>query len=252
MSEVITCPSGLTGRIRGMKVAEERILADRRLAKDGGQLDALIRACWEETIDFGPYPEGPTGLSWDQVLQGDRFFILMRIRAQTYGPLYAFTVPCQSQTCRARIEWEFDLGALHVKPLEGENRERFLAGNRFETVLPDAQTRVAFRLMTGADERKLHRLRKANQEQVLSSLIAFRLVEAEGVESRHLRKWVEDLAMADARFLLDAFEDADCGVETSIEIECPECFTVQRVELPFDQSFFLPTRTNRPQASSRR
>ncbi len=28
----ITCPSGLAGRIRGMKVREERILADRRLA----------------------------------------------------------------------------------------------------------------------------------------------------------------------------------------------------------------------------
>ena len=40
MAEVITCPSGLTGRIRGMKVREERILAEvvRRLAARGGVL----------------------------------------------------------------------------------------------------------------------------------------------------------------------------------------------------------------------
>lgn len=35
MAETITCPSGLTGRIRGMKAREERILADRKLARSG-------------------------------------------------------------------------------------------------------------------------------------------------------------------------------------------------------------------------
>jgi hypothetical protein len=29
MSETISCPSGLSGRIRGVKAREERILADR-------------------------------------------------------------------------------------------------------------------------------------------------------------------------------------------------------------------------------
>jgi hypothetical protein len=48
MSHVITCPSGITGRIRGMKVREERILTDRKLSKSGGQLDELLAACWEE------------------------------------------------------------------------------------------------------------------------------------------------------------------------------------------------------------
>ena len=58
MSHVITCPSGLTGRIRGMKVREERVLADRKLAKSGGQVDALLGACWEETLEPGPYDFG--------------------------------------------------------------------------------------------------------------------------------------------------------------------------------------------------
>jgi len=30
-----TCPTGLTGRTRGMKVRKERILADRKLAEAG-------------------------------------------------------------------------------------------------------------------------------------------------------------------------------------------------------------------------
>ncbi len=44
MSEIIICPTGLTGNIRGMKVREERILSDRKLAKSGGQADELLPA----------------------------------------------------------------------------------------------------------------------------------------------------------------------------------------------------------------
>ncbi len=61
MSETITCPSGLSGRIRGMKAREERILADRKLARSGAQLEQILAACWEETVDAGPYFSG--GLS---------------------------------------------------------------------------------------------------------------------------------------------------------------------------------------------
>ena len=109
MSEIINCPSGLTGRIRGMKVREERILSDRKLAKSGGQVDELLAACWEETLDAGPYDFGDKVIDWGQVLQGDRFFALLQIRALTYGPEYAFAVNCGSDGCRTRIEWEINL-----------------------------------------------------------------------------------------------------------------------------------------------
>jgi hypothetical protein len=57
MFEIITCPSGLSGRIRGMKVREERILADRKLANNGGQVNELLGACWEETLGPGAEPK---------------------------------------------------------------------------------------------------------------------------------------------------------------------------------------------------
>lgn len=46
MADFITCASGLQGRVRGMKVREERVLADRKLTKNGGQVDELLAACW--------------------------------------------------------------------------------------------------------------------------------------------------------------------------------------------------------------
>ena len=240
MAEIITCPTGLTGRIRGMKVREERILSDRKLAKSGGQVDELLAACWEETVDAGPYDFGEKDIDWGQVLQGDRFYALLRVRALTYGAEYAFAVSCQSEACRARIEWELDLGELPCRELSEESRAAFADGNRFETVLPDGGKRVWFRLLTGADERKLPQLRRSAGDRLLSAMLAFRVVEVEGVEPRDRRRFIEDLTMRDADFLVDEFDRVDCGVDTTIEIECPECFATQEVELPFDRSFFMP------------
>ena len=133
MSEIITCPSGLSGRIRGLKVREERILTDRKLAKNGGQVDELLSACWEETLEAGPYDFGEKDIDWGKVLQGDRFFALIKIRALTYGPEYAFAVSCQNESCRSRIDWELDLNDLQVRTLSEESRAAFMDGNRFET-----------------------------------------------------------------------------------------------------------------------
>ena len=68
MSNTITCPSGLVGRIRGMKAREERILADRKLARSGAQLEQILAACWEETLDPGPYDFGEQPIDWGKVL----------------------------------------------------------------------------------------------------------------------------------------------------------------------------------------
>lgn len=242
MSHVITCPSGLSGRIRGMKVREERVLADRKLAaKNGGQVDELLNACWEETLDAGPYalPES-CRLDWGKVLQGDRFFALLMVRALTYGPEYAFGVGCRNDACRARIEWEVDLTKLPVRLLSDESRAAFVAGNRFETTLPDSGKRLRFRLLTGDDERKLPALQRSAPDKLLSAVLAYRVLDIDGVESKAKRQFLEDLSMRDADFLVDEFDRVDCGVDTTIEIECPECFATQEVDLPFDKGFFLP------------
>ena len=80
MPHIIHCQSGLTGSIRGLKVREERVLADRKLQKAGRIVDELLRACWEETHDAGPYDFEAGKLDWNKVLQGDRFFALREIR----------------------------------------------------------------------------------------------------------------------------------------------------------------------------
>jgi len=213
MATVIQCPSGVVGRIRGMKVREERVLSDRKLAKAGSQLEELLAACWETTVEPGPYDFGDRPIEWGSVLQGDRFFALLNIRALTYGPDYCFSVSCRN--CRARIEWEVDLTKLPLRPLSPESRAAFMAGNRFEATLPDAGKRVWFKLLTGDDERKLPALQRAAPDRLLSSVLAYRVLEVEGVDPKDKRAFLEDLTLRDADFLVDEFDRVDCGVDTT-------------------------------------
>jgi hypothetical protein len=242
MSEEITCPSGLMGRIRGMKAREERILADRKLAKSGLQLDEILAACWEKTLEMGPYAFGVGAPDWSKVLQGDRFFTLLSIRIASYGPHYDFDVQCSNRECRASIPWTVDLRALPVRPLSDESRAAFVSGRNFETVLPRAGRRVTFRLLTGADERRMAVQRRAAGERPISTVLNARIESIESVDARDKLAAIEDLEMEDVSFLLGEFDRVDCGVETEIAVECPECFGATRVELPFERGFFLPQR----------
>ena len=87
---------------------------------------------------------------------------------------------------------------------------------------------------------------------MLSAVLAYRALDIDGVEAKGKRAFLEDLTMRDADHLVDEFDRVDCGVDTTIEIECPECFATQEVELPFDKGFFLPgkDRTARRRARS--
>ncbi|MCP4675067.1 MAG: hypothetical protein GY854_06100 [Deltaproteobacteria bacterium] len=240
MSEIIICPSGLKGRVRKMKVHEARSFSNRRRNSKGDPMKRLFSSCWEETLDLGPYDFDDKRIDWSEVLLGDRLYALMGIRIETHGPEYVFSVTCQERDCRKRIEWELNLDELPVRMLSDENREVFQNGNRFEMTLPEADTRLWFKMLLGKDEGKLAKKRRGPEELDLSDLLSFRIVEIEGVDKKEKRRFIDDLSMSDADFLMDEFDRVDCGIDTAIEIECPQCMAVQEVELPFEQTFFMP------------
>jgi hypothetical protein len=233
-----------------MKAREERILADRKLAKSGGQLEQILAACWEETRDPGPYSFGLSAPNWAEVLLGDRFYALLQIRACSYGPSYEFSVSCSNRDCRARIDWELDLRDLPVARLSDESRAVVLAGRTFRTSLPKAGRSLEFRLLRGADERRMSAQRRVAGERPLTTMLAMRVESIEGVEPKDKARFLEDLEMSDVSFLLGEFDRVDCGVETEIEVECPECFSLTSVELPFEKGFFLPQRKRPSQEPS--
>jgi len=83
-------------------------------------------------------------------------------------------------------------------------------------------------------------LRRAAGERPITTLLGFGWTPSTESSLAISRS---SLRTGDGRreLLLGEFDRVDCGVETEIEIECPECFGVTRVELPFEKGFFLPS-----------
>lgn len=243
-----------------MKGREANLLANRKEQKKGDVFDRVLSSCWLETIDPGPYEVGEDGrIPWAKVLQCDRFYTLVCIRIATYGPQFAFEVQCgrTSRTtgggCDEKIEWELNLlEDLDVYDLPEESREKIAKGeNVFEAMMGDR--RVTFQLLTGELERKLSKKVQGNEDQQVTMALAQRIIEIEGVDRRKRLEFLDDHDFDQQVELLEELEEADGGVESRIEIQCPrpECKVIQEVALPFGGDAFWTPR-KRGKASSRK
>lgn len=239
MSATIICPSGLSGEIRKLKGKEAKLLGDRAAAKSGSLFESILAGCWLHTTDPGIYGCGDGQPNWSMVLVGDRFYTLLRIRALTFGEIYPFAAQCSSPECRERFEWEINLSELPVKLLPESSKAALRAGSRLETQL-DGGKRVWFKLLTGVDEARASKNLKNSRDGALLAALGMRILEIEGVAEKQKRAFLEDMDLDEMTSLLDRFDEADGGVETSIEIECPHCYSIQEVDLPFGRGFFLP------------
>jgi hypothetical protein len=231
--------------IRGWKAREANILGSREYTRNRTSIDRVLGECWLETLDPGPYKLKDGKIAWDSVLLCDRFWAMLCMRTATYGDSYEFTVPCQDRNlCGKRIEWECSLMKLPFRELPPESREKIANGdNRFEVILEHGEAagrRAVFHLQTGAHEKKAAAWNERQSARAIVSALAFRIDEIEGVGQGQLVRFLDDLEMGEILGLVDTFDAADGGVDTTIEIECPHCGLLQDVDLPFGRDFYMP------------
>jgi len=237
-----TLPTGLVLDLRGMKVREQRIFSDRRLAKSGGTIGKLVEDCTDGVLDAGPYTLSADGtLPWPKVCQGDRFAAALAIRAATYGPHYDFRWHCDA--CREQNDWRVNiLEDLPKRLLSPEDLETFISTNRFEFGVAGGV--VAFKVAVGADEQVMAQNARRFKDAPISGALMTRIVDVvvdgEPLKPKDRLPWLEDLGMADVLLLIEEMERRDCGVETTIGVECQSCGAEQELDIPFDEGFWLP------------
>ncbi len=233
----VICPSGFSGQIRGLKIREQDVLANRKLARSGAAMDHVFSNCWLNTSDVGPYKfqEKP---NFSQVLQGDRVHLAIQLRIVTYGNAFLFKYPCEADGCGQKFDWEIELDKLPVTPYPKETLELFQAGQLFEATLPSSKKKVKFKLLTGIDEQNVRKIKSDSPDKLMSALMRLRIKEIQDVPPATLQQFIQEMDYADAQALRDQWDEFDGGVETGFEVECHHCQTLQEVDLPMDASFF--------------
>ena len=243
----ITCPSGLKGSIRGMKVKELGDMSDAKLIRSGKIVDKIVSNCWEKTLSAGPYPHKDP-LPWADLLQGDRAWAFLCIRSATFGNDFAFEHTCGNEMCKYKYEASVKLDSLTLKELPKTSYSHVTNATPLETIV--AGKKVKFRLLKCSDDQRLTTLTQQMQLSFPVAQLICRIVEVEGIlesDVDDLVKWVEDLPLADGLDLRQTMEDADCGVEMEIVLTCPNksCGNTEKLDLPLGSGFFQTRKTKK-------
>jgi len=238
MGSIVTLPSGAQVEFRALKGKEGKLLSDKDAVKSGLFLDKILSACTERVISAHPYGEAMAErFDWGKALVGDRFYALLQIRVLSLGAEFVFKIQCSQPECRKRWEHMIDLTTdLPVQRFSPEDQALFAAGNCFETA--DINKRkITYRLPIGHDEVMAARTQSIDGA-VMQALLQ-RVISVDGEQIP--RKYFEDLPWSEVFRLIDMFDVHNCGVKTDIEVECPECGSVEDIKLPFGRGFLVPT-----------
>lgn len=235
MGITVECPSGLKGEIKKPKVRDVNEL--RKGASTIDSYSKLLAGCWERTSDRGIYSwDGePNNVPWLDVLSGDRFYLLLKIREVLYGPLYTFRVSCRS--CGRPFNWTLDLVKdIDIRPLSDEARAVLITKEKVFTTATLTGAEVKFRAGTGRVEKGI-----SDNEEPMIRFVLPRIVLLDGKSGdKAIREVLLDMDQDVFDDLQAKMDVTECGPDSSVMVKCTNCGATAAVDLPFDRTFFFP------------
>ena len=214
-------------------------------------IDTLIRRC--SNIPESVRPE--------DLYTGDRVFLMLNIRAASYGAQYSFEVQCPE--CRARWSHTMDL-TKDLEILEAQNSHQ----DPFEVEMSNGE-RVTLRLFRGSDEKAIIKYvdrqnKKVDIRTVGDPGYIYRLaLHVVGVKSddnpdhnfdedicvqpgslfANAQTYIEKLDARDSSVVREEIDNRTPGVKLLMDVECPKCRHEFDLALPMSADFFRASGT---------
>lgn len=258
-------PDG-TVYVKAMGQVAEKVLATQRLAQTGQSIDYLFKEC----VRF------PAGFQPEDMLIGDRVFLLYFLRGITHGNLYEFALTCTNEDCSktsthtydlnelaSTIEWaKSDLGTepfkVHLPYLSAATSKdvyvsvRFLRGSDANDILNRRKTRKKMFARPGGIKtrgRNPFERRDTDIQSIddsLSENLEKLMVNVMGIaDPIMIRQFISKMHATDTATVREWLKDNTPGIDTTITINCPECSSEFTVELPITEGFFRPSKSRR-------
>jgi len=218
--------------VEPMGTKEEKLIA----AGSGGP--AIIKRIFDACVQC-PIPH-------EELVLGDRLFLLLKIREVTYGDEYRISFRCDE--CGAKNSAVIKLSELEVK------RATASTTSSFSVTLPLTNREIKLRLLTGRDEEKVAQyvsgLKKrtthgaAEQAEYIYRL-ARRIDEIDGqaIGVSEAIQFIEELKGRDSIAMRDAINDNDVGPLLEAAPVCEQCeYQSDTTPLAITAEFFRPRR----------
>jgi hypothetical protein len=254
-------PDGVC-QVKPMGQVAEKIMATQRLAASGQSIDYLFRECCRFPAGFDP----------SEMLLGDRVFLLYYLRGITHGNLYEFMFTCPNSDCGATTTHTYDLNdlAATIKPADPSLGEepfrvslpylsqatgrdvwvglRFLRAYDTYDMLASKRTKKKITGRGGIRSKMSQTIQQQQQQQVvldstLDENLEKTIVSVMGVTDRFkIRNLVQKLHAQDTATIREWLKENTPGIDTTVELVCPECGEEFTVGLPITEGFFRPAK----------
>ncbi len=217
--------------IRPMTGEEEQILATPRYVKKGQAINMIFQRCMKE--NYRP----------ENFLTVDRTYLLIYLRGISYSPSYDVELKCQE--CEKKFAHTIDLNTLYVEQAPDDY------GPELRDVLPTTKLPFSYRLSNGKDEQDLNDYRErrsrafgdAAADDSLIYRTAMLLNDIDGITNKQeLQVLLKNLPINDNAYIRSCMNEPPFGVDTGVEIICPNCLQDFEVDLPLEANFFFPRR----------
>ena len=205
-----------------MTAKEEDILTNQNYISKGTVLDELIKSLIVSDVKY------------EDMIVGDKNALLVVARILGYGKEYKFEWGGE--------EYNIDLTTIENKPID---ESLFKKGvNEFNFTLPSTNIKITFKLLTGADEKKINAelegLKKINKNASpeLSTRLKYMITSVEGNrEAKDIRQFVDNQLLArDSRALREYIKEVQPDVDLTF---FPDGSNI-KVSIPIGLSFFWP------------
>lgn len=214
--------------VKSMTTEEEKILAGQ-----AGEGDAKLSQILANCIDL-------KGLSINDMLLSDKFYMLMVLKVVSYGPTYELQMTCAREGCGCEYKHVVDVTQLPVRAWDKYEEP-------FSVTLPFKGNKLSLRFLRGFDENEIRDAvsiafkKKAGlgDPAYIPRLAKFvTAIDGKDVTWDEAKAFMVGLPARDSQALRRTIEKADCGVDTTLNVQCPKCSTKDQVSLPFTADFF--------------
>jgi hypothetical protein len=204
-----------------MTAKEEDILTNQAYIEKGVVLDKLLESLVVTKINI------------KDLIIGDKNALLIAARILGYGKDYTFSYN--------NSQYTVDLSTLENKPFD---ESLLVSGeNNFSYTLPESNTPITFKILTGHDETKidaeLRGLKKINKDNApeLSTRLKYLITSINGLsEPKDIRNFIDNYLLArDSRALRKYIREIQPDVDLTFVTDSNE-----EIAIPINLNFFWP------------
>ncbi len=220
-----------SGRVK-IKIPTGRnqaILSSQNLIRKGIMIDEFLKSLILENYKL------------EDLLTGDKNYLIFASRRMTYGNKYDVKIECPK--CNFQSQTSFDLSVITPK----ETPELFSfpkEQSEFEFIMPISKKHVRFHLNNGHTENLMDKRMKTNKYPDLEILIrtACLINEIDGkTEFNDILSTLQDVSSKDTFALRSYIQTLSPDINIKRMHECPNCFREQEVTIPITVDFFWPS-----------